>query len=409
VNIRTILQAAAISAMAATASGFAQTWTNISNALLISLSSQAWPGGCSGIAVNRVTGDVYLGVLWKGLYKSNNQGAAWTPMDNNNFTGTCNNAWSLQVDQNNPARVAVFALDGTGYSTVDGTTLRKMNPQGRGWDFGSVDWQSADAQVMLATQHESGGLLFKSTDGGSTWTQLSITVVATGGGSNANAMIGVIDASTFVCCQGSGILRSTDQGSNWIKVSSVNPQAHVPVQFKGVFYLGTAAGLLASKDNGATWSLQGASVNIYQGPFFGSDENTMVVAGATGIYRSSNAGVSWTKIANVHPDIDPSFSYSASWFGCYSWDPIGNVIYAAAMGSANAAFRYSLTTPVENREAIPVPRGAVSRAALTLLFHGGVAGAANIDRPGPCYNVKGQPLANESRSRAGQAVVIAHP
>jgi photosystem II stability/assembly factor-like uncharacterized protein len=367
----------------------AQTWTAISTTLLAGLGSQAWPGGCSGIAVNRLNGDVLMGVLWDGLYKSNNMGQSWTRVDNNYFTGTCNNAWSLQVDQNDPTRVAVFSLDGSGCFCSDGKTYKKINILGRGWDFGSVDWSTPDAKVMLVPQHESGGLVFKTTDGGVTWNQLSTSVTATGGGTSASAMVGVIDATTFVCCNGSGISRSSDAGSSWTKVSTMNPQSHVPVQFKGTFYLGTASGLLVSKDKGLTWQTQGASLNIYQGPFFGTDENTMVVAGSGGIYKSVNAGAAWTKIAAVHANLETSFTFNPSWFGCYTWDPVNNVVYTAAMGTANPAFKAELAASgVNNKRLATHQKSAYAARAVRL------------------YDMRGQMVGTSAKVPAGSVKIV---
>jgi photosystem II stability/assembly factor-like uncharacterized protein len=333
----------------------AQPWTDISTSLTNQVSQPRDPKGCSGIAVNRLTGDIYTGLLWVGLWKSVNQGQNWTQQDHSYFTGNCNNNWALQVDQDNPVRMVAFSLDGPGAYTPDGTNWIKMTYQGRGWDFGSVDWSDPQAKVMLVPQHESGGLVFKTTDGGQTWNQLSVNVNATGGGSSANAMLGVIDANTFVCCSGSGIMRSTDQGSTWSKVSSANPISHVPVKFKGAFYLGTAGGMLVSKDKGATWAVQGASISFYQGPFFGSDENTMVVVGAQGVYKSTNAGTSWTKISSLYPNSQ----FDPSWFGCYSWDPVNNIVYACRM-TFPAYKNQIVTTAVQQVNQVSIDKNRVT-------------------------------------------------
>ena len=103
-------------------------------------------------------------------------------------------------------------------------------------------------------------------------------------------MVGALDATTFIYSKGDGIHRSTDTGVTWTKVSSANPQTRIPVLFHGAHYLGTATGLLVSKDKGASWQPQGAAVNIWQGPFFGRDEKEMVVVGKDGVFITRNAG-----------------------------------------------------------------------------------------------------------------------
>ena len=56
----------------------ADQWTDISTPLLERLTNQgaklAWPGGCSGVVVNRTNGEVTIKVLSLGLWRSADQG-----------------------------------------------------------------------------------------------------------------------------------------------------------------------------------------------------------------------------------------------------------------------------------------------------------------------------------------------
>ena len=45
------------------------------------------------------------------------------------------------------------------------------------------------------------------------------------------------------------------------------------------------------------------------------------------------------KVADLKPSAK-GFAFSPNWFGCYSWDPVNNVLYASAMG--NPVFRLKL-------------------------------------------------------------------
>jgi hypothetical protein len=327
---------------------WAQTWTDISTTL-VQAKGMTFPGGianCSGVCVNRLNGDVVVKFIDNGIWKSADKGTTWARIDNNTTGGRCESGWALQTDQNNPARIASFSLDGTSGYTTDGTTWKKINSSsaaGRGFDFGSVDWATTDAKVMLASAHESNGKISMSTDGGTTWSILSVTFNNSNPNSGTTSMLGVMDANTFIYSSGSGIQRSTDLGATWTKVSTANPQTRVAVLFKGKQYLGTATGLLVSIDKGATWQTQGTSMNFYQGPFFGADENTMVVVGTQGFYRTADAGSTWTKLAGIPPACQ--YSFDANWFGGYSWDPVNNTAYATRM--VCPAVKYQLSpTPV---------------------------------------------------------------
>ena len=84
---------------------------------------------------------------------------------------------------------------------------------------------------------------------------------------------------------------------------------------------GAATGLLVSKDKGASWQPQGAVVNIWQGPFFGSNEKEMVVVGKDGVFMTQNSGETWTRSTGLKPK-EGNYEFSPNWFGCYAWDPI---------------------------------------------------------------------------------------
>jgi hypothetical protein len=79
---------------------------------------------------------------------------------------------------------------------------------------------------------------------------------------------------------------------------------------------------LVSKDKGATWAIQGSPVKATYGPFFGKDENHMVVVSAAdGAYQTDDAGKTWKLVASPAPIGDSDFTYA--------WDPVNNVLYAA--------------------------------------------------------------------------------
>jgi hypothetical protein len=313
-------------------------WTAITTAAWIgSLGNQTdGYGGVSAVRVNRLTGDLFIDASGYGIWKSTNKGTSYTRLDGTLLSGRCeNSSGAFQIDQNNPVRMAVFSLDGTGGYTANGTTWTKINPSagsGRGWDFGSVDWATQAAKVMFAAAHESGGQNALSTDGGNTWKMLSA-----GFGGNANSGnefgLGVMDATTLIYSAGAGIKRSVDLGNNWTQVTSLNSSIRIPVLFNGKHYLGETK-LLVSADKGATWTQQGAALpggdKMWSGPWFGADENTMVVAGVNNIYKTTNGGTAWTTLSTT-PNNQDFYSLNPNWFGCETWDPINNVLYATAM------------------------------------------------------------------------------
>jgi hypothetical protein len=326
------------------------TWTDITTSQLATLggrAAQSYPGGVSGVLVNRLTGDVTVHIVGFGLWRSANRGATWTRIDTQTLDlngGRSENGWSLQIDQDDPRRLAVFTLDGTAGSTADGSTWQRWAESGwgRNWDFGAVDWSAAGAQTLFGVLHETSprNLYLTSTNGGTAWTALDSNKVA--------PMVGVVDSTTLIATRVTGIERSTNLGASWTVVSSVTPLSHVALHFKGKLYLTTENGLLVSADQGQTWQAQGARIpnqRMYQGPFFGADERTMVVGvqdndnafgGTSAIYKTTDGAASWSKVVDV-PRVTGMFPISLSWYGSFAWDPLSDTYYVSSM--SNPALR----------------------------------------------------------------------
>ena len=328
----------------------APQWTDISTAQITALggsAAQSYPGGVSGVLVNRSTGDVTIHIVGFGLWRSSDQGGTFARLDGNVIDkngGRTENGWGLQSDPDDPTRMATFTLDGSAGYTRDGKAWQGFADSGwgRNWDFGAVDWSAAEAHTVFGVLHETSprNVYLISTDGGMTWPAIDTSHVA--------AMVGVIDSKTLIASRTSGIDRSTDLGSTWTSVSDVTPLSHVAIRFQSKYYVTTANGVLVSADKGLTWKPQGvaiAAVKMFQGPYFGDDESTMVVGtqpddnafgNGSSIYKTTDGGASWTKIADV-PPLNNGFPISYAWFGSFAWDPVNDIYYTSSM--SNPAFR----------------------------------------------------------------------
>src|SRR5215475_4970421 len=107
----------------------ADRWQDITSPLLERLTNNgakaAWPGGCSGVVVNRTNGDVTIKVVGLGLWRSSDQGQNWKRIDGDAISGRDETGWATSVDQSAPGRMASFSLDGTAGWTTDGTHWRR--------------------------------------------------------------------------------------------------------------------------------------------------------------------------------------------------------------------------------------------------------------------------------------------
>ena len=323
-------------------------WVPVSDGVLQKLAAEgrkpSWPGGTAGVTVDRRSGAAWMVVPDQGIWASRDRGATFDRVDGGAIGGRCETGFALNPD---PAggRVACFMLDGRSGMTLDGgKSWSAFEPHGRGWDFGTLDWSRPDPKHILAVHHESGCELHHSADAGKSWKLVGKDFTA----------IGIFDQTAFVASKGDGILRSTDGGATWTKVSDRTPTGRVLCVFKGVGYWITREGLLVSRDKGETWSAQGIPIEAAWGPLFGRDEKQIVIVGKqgteSGFWRSNDAGKTWSlaapfpKFAKENaPDWTPSKQWAAGWFYNFGWDPRADVYYASRMG--HPTFKYERGRP----------------------------------------------------------------
>src|SRR6267378_333372 len=267
---------------------------------------------------------VYIGGAAGGVWKTANGGTAWTALTD---TQPSLAIGSIAIDPNNHNTIYV----GTGEENFSG-----------------------DAYY--------GAGILKSTDGGTTWTQIGTSTFAqvlgpqTGGAfiggiavqpGNSNVVLASI--SFFFGGTIGGIYRSTDAGVTWTEVSGANAPIGIaatgvvfdptPVASAtgatvyaamGYLYGETANGIYKSIDSGVTWSKLTAGL-----PASGSNTGTGRIAlalapstsGATavlyaaiadasdsssdllGFFKTTNAGTSWTQLGST-----PAFCNHQCWY-----------------------------------------------------------------------------------------------
>lgn len=128
--------------------------------------------------------------------------------------------------------------------------------------------------------------LFKTTDGGDTWTHI------TGGGTlvgrnisgvapRGNTIVVSVDNADVALVVNTGIFRSTDGGATFTQISNGN-------------------GALTGLPNGVTHDLAGDAANPNR--LFTSAINATPFGGLNGVYRSLNTGANWTKVSNAAMD-----------------------------------------------------------------------------------------------------------
>jgi photosystem II stability/assembly factor-like uncharacterized protein len=311
----------------------AANWVNISDPIVKPITDAGkkigYPGQTAGVAVDPKTGDVYMIVPDHGIWKSSDRGATFMRADNGEIGGRCETAYSLNVDPAGGGRLACFMLDGKCAMTLDGgKTWQPFKGVGRNWDYAAVDWSQAEPKAIFAARHESGGEMYTSNDGGKSWKQIGKEPKL-----DKLGALGIFDEKTLAMTKGEGVLRSTDGGATWEKVSDLQPVGRVMRIYKNVAYWVGKDALLVSTDQGKTWQRQGGTVEAAWGPFFGEDEKHIMVASKKGFIETRDGGKMWSPAVPL-PVVKGFDAPMPGWFVNLGWDPKADVFYTSKMGMA---------------------------------------------------------------------------
>ena len=148
-------------------------WVDISAEVIQSLVSEGkkigYPGKTAGIAVDRVTGNVFMVIPDQGIWRSSDHGNSFARVDGGKIGGRCETGFALNFDPLGK-RLACFMLDGpSGYTLDGGKTWQSMKGNQRGWDCGSVYWLAKKTANIFALRHECGGEIYTSNEMGRSW------------------------------------------------------------------------------------------------------------------------------------------------------------------------------------------------------------------------------------------------
>jgi photosystem II stability/assembly factor-like uncharacterized protein len=174
--------------------------------------------------------------------------------------------------------------------------------QTSGWNPGvgritgiSIDKTNNDHIIISA----DGGGIWRTTDGGTTWTALNDNF------SNMtfySATIDPSDSSVYYAGANSGmIFSSTDSGATWnllgdVGGSAVNKILVHPTNSNIMFATSSSAGIFKSVDGGATWSSAVTDSRGYDVVFSPSNPNVIFASGL-GFHKSVDGGATFTTIS----------------------------------------------------------------------------------------------------------------
>lgn len=211
-----------------------------------------------------------------------------------------------------------FTSTSTGFAVGDGGIVAKTTDGGNSWTNTSLTGYGLQSVSFFSSRGITvggGGTIFRTSNSGTNWTDESLF-----GTINYAPLYGVwtLNLTTAVAVGYYGyILRTIDSGDNW---SIVHPYSgnyyfndvHFAFGTSTGFAVGSNGVIFRSTNSGATWDSLSSGTTDYLYDVYFFDATTGIVVGSNGtIRRTTDGGVSWAAISTGLPGYwlyDVSFS-----------------------------------------------------------------------------------------------------
>ncbi len=241
---------------------------------------------------------VYAGTEHMGLWKSTNAGQTWTEVGYSGGMGRLGKTTAIAIAPTNTSVVYAAWVEEVDRSTDAGVHWTRTDLLQTGVRINGLVVSPDKADIVYAALGEprtsaSQGL-FKSSDGGESWTQL-------GFGSAAFAVaVAASSPDTMYVGSTDGVYKSTDGGGTWTKVyagarsrdvtGGVPSVAVDPSDANTVYAV--ADGTVKSTNGGSTWTkVKSEGTQIVVSP---SDPRVLYLREGPNIFKSVNRGETWT-------------------------------------------------------------------------------------------------------------------
>ncbi|MFO7617934.1 MAG: YCF48-related protein [Bacteroidales bacterium] len=236
--------------------------------------------------------------------------------------------------------------------------LYKTRNQGGSWEL--VDTLKLDdTKTVCFTDSLTGFLtsydIYKTADGGKSWTnttELWHYVTGLVFQDPLNGLAAMYDGPLY---------RTSDGGNSWVRIAKTGPSSRIlAINTDTLFTFGIGGDIRYSRDGGTQWTLTGEGkrqkLELIEFP----DTNNGYILGDSVLYRSTDAGITWSMdtltigniwhaaIANANRAL--AITSSGSWVtqdGFHSWHRVGPSLPKSVTSSAFADDRIAYITGVE--------------------------------------------------------------
>ena len=289
--------------------------------------------------------EYWMGTTGGGVFKTTDGGNTWLPMTDKTFGGTIG---AIAVSESNPDIVYVGTGEYAVRSNVShGDGVFKTSDGGRTWSAVGLAQTQQIARVVVHPQnpdivyvgalghafgpnHERG--VYKTTDGGKSWTQVLFRDDSTGisdlamDPSNPDVLYAAfwqvqrMPWGLSSGGKGGGLFKTTDAGAHWTEITGNHglPRglwgnvglAVSPASARRVWAIieADSGGVYRSDDGGATWTWVNREHKLRQRAWYymritaDPKDSNVVWAVNTGLYRSKDGGRTFDHVPDPHGD-----------------------------------------------------------------------------------------------------------
>ncbi len=252
-------------------------------------------GGFVGsLAIDPVNSSIIY-AAGNGVYKSEDGGETWQDI---NPEIEPINARDILIDVKNTNTIFVGSETGIYKSINRGSDWSSIDNGLTNLNIQSLTIGSSNPQVLYAGSWEKA-LIFKSTNGGAAW---SVVYSGSTGANIRRTAVSPVNADiAFASDTDVGLLKTTDGGETWAKVSNycADDIAFDPIASNIIYINSHLEGIVKSVDGGSTWAYfadgftyggHGSTIAISP-----SDNGIILVGTEAGMFRSENAGQLWSE------------------------------------------------------------------------------------------------------------------
>jgi photosystem II stability/assembly factor-like uncharacterized protein len=250
---------------------------------------------------------VYASSMNNGLWRSADGGTSWAYIGEGLHGGYVRD---VAIDPRNPQTLYVGAYGGVDKSTDGGVSWQKVS-QGMSENTYVFYLTMDPSNPRTLYAQSSTGVLFKTADGGASWTQIhsgkaSFYKTLTIDLGNPRVLYFAAQKSDT---SDQGIFKSVDGGASWTQIQAGIAASSLAIDPTNsqTLYAGASGGVYRSVDGGASWT-RTHSDTLYVGAqrmtirFLKIDPSSpqVIYAGTpNAVYKSTNGGASWAELSGL--------------------------------------------------------------------------------------------------------------